>query len=288
MLIPIKYRYLNYPCHIQPEIDEVAGHFDKTNLSTSRAFSLHTEYAYDKRRFDSELMSKFQTISSANKKGIPQLWHSESWAVEFAGFIKSLCGERQPTIIEVHPPFSDYTISIDSFLTIYKVFEELILTEFSQTKILIENRSGSRYRGGTFIITKGEHLRELCELITKKKLNLRIALDPPQLLTSYGGPQNLNPNRLEIVLNRQNPLQSMTESIHLWGKKKSAKGRNNSHQGDLNTYFDDSEKKAVFLKWLHNFLNDGNDRFFVPEVNSSDEDLRSIVDDLESYNIVFK
>jgi len=89
------------------------------------------------------------------------------------------------------------------------------------------------------------------------------------------------------ILNRQNVLQSMTDGIHLWGKRKSKLGRRVSHCGDLNTFFESGEKKNIFLEWLANFLQDNRPRYFVPEVNSSDEDLHSIIKDLEAMKIKF-
>jgi hypothetical protein len=201
--------------------------------------------------------------------------------------VKLLCNGEKPTIIEIHPPFSDYTKTIHQFLEIYQRFEESILDDFRKTRIFIENRSGSIYKGGKFVISKGQHLRSLCEHISSKNLKLRIALDIPQLLTAYGGPHKLNPDSLGSILNRQNILRSMTDCIHLWGKRKSESGRTVSHQGNLNTYFENTEKKEIFLEWIAKFLQDNKSRFFVPEVNSSDEDLRSIINDLEKKKITF-
>ncbi len=285
MLIPVQYHSRKYPGHIIPEIDEIAGHFDTAEIDIPRKFSLHTEYSYGARRLDSEIIRQFPAIRESNKNGVPQLWRSKQWASEFAGFIKSLCGDISSEIIEIHPPFSDYTPSIDDFLSIYSEFESKILSYYPSSLILIENRSGSTYRGGKFIISRGRDLLSLCEQVSSKGLQLRITLDLPQLLTAYGGPQNISPDALSKILNRQNAIQGMTKGIHLWGKRKSSNGRTVSHAGDLNSYFESNEKKAIFLKWLKEFLTDGNTRYFVPEVNSSNEDLGSIVRDLEDCGI---
>ncbi|MBN2286914.1 MAG: hypothetical protein JXI43_10735 [Tissierellales bacterium] len=215
------------------------------------------------------------------------MWYSEQWAEEFAEFVKSLCNGKKPTLIEIHPPFSDYIETLDRFLEVYKIFEESILAHSPDTRILIENRFGSIYKGGKFLVSRGQHLRGLCEHIYKKNLKLRITLDFPQLLTAYGGPQGLESQEIENILNRQNILKSMTDGIHLWGKRKSKSGNTVSHSGDLNTYFENDEKKTVFLEWLVTFLQDSKPRYFVPEVNSSDEDLESIIKDLEDMNIKF-
>jgi hypothetical protein len=62
-----------------------------------------------------------------------------------------------------------------------------------------------------------------------------------------------------------------------------------SHVGNLDTYFDGRTRlKNAFLRHLHKLLDDGVKRFFVAEVNSSDEDLASIVKDLVSARFIFQ
>lgn len=287
MLIPIQYHNKKYPSHIKSEIDEIAGHFDVQKISPDRSFSLHTEYSFGARNFDSELISRFNIIKSANRNGVPQLWYSQKWALEFAEFIQVLCGSNYPSIIEIHPPFSDYVSSIDDFLRLYGSFEEKILAYYPKTKIFIENRMGSMYKGGRFLVSKPYSLLKLCEKIEQTDLKLRMAFDIPQLFTTFGGPKKLQPNILKLILDQQTIIQPFVECIHLWGKKKSQKGRLISHSGDLDTYFGNQELKLIFLEWFQNFLDDGRHRYFVPEVNSSSEDLHSIVYDLESSGIKF-
>lgn len=245
MLIPVQYHTRKYPAHINPSIDEIAGHFDVHEVNANREFSLHTEYSYGRRKLNSALLKGFKTLPQSHREGVPQLWRSEAWAEEFAEFVKSLCDGNAPTVIEIHPPFSDYTETIERFLEIYKIFEESILTYFPQTMILIENRSGSIYKCGRFLISRGQHLRDLCEHVSANNLKLRIAMDVPQLLTAYGGPQRLTAQAMGEILNRQKILQSMTDGIHLWGKRKNGKGRTVSHSGELNTYFESEEKKGL-------------------------------------------
>ncbi len=273
MLIPVNYHKRIYPRHIHPEFFELAGHFDVESISVKGRFSLHTEYSYGKRKLSSHLLSAFPVIRKATKKGVPKLWFSEKWALEFNSFIKALCKDNKPEIIEIHPPFTDYTLSVQNFVDIYRVFESEILEIYPNTHILLENRSGSTYSGGKFLISKGEDLRNLSEHIALNNLRLKITLDFPQLLTSYGGPQNLPLKLLNTVLNSQNEIAPFVKGIHLWGKKKSQKGRVVSHCGDLTSYFEGYDKKQLFLTWLSEFLNDGVERYFVPEVNSSNEDL---------------
>ena len=285
MLIPVNYHKRIYPKHIQPEIYELAGHFDVERISAKGRFSLHTEYSYGKRKLSSQLLNAFPAIRESAKKGIPQLWFSEKWALEFSSFIKALCKDNKPEIIEIHPPFTDYSRSIQNFVDIYRVFESEILEIYPNAKILLENRSGTRYFGGKFLISKGEDLIKLSEHIASNKLRLKITLDFPQLFTSYRGPQNLPLESMSKILNRQNEIAPFVKVIHLWGKKKSQNGKVVPHCGDLASYFEDDDKKQLFLTWLSKFLNDGVERYFVPEVNSSNEDLESIVNDLEKNNI---
>jgi len=226
MLIPVKYHKRSYPAHIKPEIDEVAGHFDVLKISAPRAFSLHTEYSYGKRSMLSALLGQFPVIRESHNQGVPKLWHSNEWALEFARFIKFVCNGATPAIIEIHPPFSDYTESIETFLNRYKKFEELVLDFFPDSKIFIENRSGSTYKGGKFILSRGRDLRELSEGIARMGLKLRITLDIPQLITTYGGPQSFDSSSILCLLNRQRILQPMVDGIHLWGKKKECLGKN--------------------------------------------------------------
>lgn len=103
ILIPIQYHKRKYPDHIRPNIDEIAGHFDVHEISPNRNFSLHTEYSYGKRNLTSEVIKQFTTLQNSNKEGVPQLWYSELWAIEFAEFVKTLCNGKAPSIIEIHP-----------------------------------------------------------------------------------------------------------------------------------------------------------------------------------------
>ena len=124
-LIPIKYHRTMYPDDINPKITEVVGNFDSKKVKMKNDYSLHTEYSFGKRRFDSEIVGKYKAICEANKNGIPKLWYSKEWADQFAGFINDLTQEAiPPKLIEVHPPFSDYT-DLHEFMECYKVFEEV-------------------------------------------------------------------------------------------------------------------------------------------------------------------
>lgn len=67
---------LHFSCHFDAFL------VDKTQVDTP--YPLHTEYSYMRRKFDNKIVSKYNEICNANNKGIPMLWYSEKWSVEFA------------------------------------------------------------------------------------------------------------------------------------------------------------------------------------------------------------
>lgn len=154
-LIPVQYHKRKYPEDIVPSCQEIAAHFDSKIIEPRMNYSLHTEYSYGKRKFDSALIKEFENLISSSRKGIPQLWFNRQWADEFFDFLKRLVGQnKSPEIIEVHPPFSDYQKTVDGFLCVYETFEKKIIEEWPNTNIFIENRAGSTYSGGGFLISK--------------------------------------------------------------------------------------------------------------------------------------
>lgn len=218
-LIPIQYHRTSYPEDIKPRILEVAGNFDCKPIKIDSPYSLHTEYSFMRRKFDNKIVSKYNEICNANKKGIPMLWYSEKWAVEFAYYIKDITKDSiEPCIIEIHPLFSDYT-NLEEFLNNYKVFKELISVFFANTVILIENRSGTRYSGGNFIVSTIEQLISLSNLIDEKGSDLKITLDLPQLFTAH----NISTSKKKLMIDIFNAIKSIRHNIlgiHLWGKKR--------------------------------------------------------------------
>ena len=73
----VKYHAQAYPKDISLRIEECAAHFDVKSVQSSLQCSLHTEYCYAQRRFDSELVNQFPAIVGAQKSGVPQLWKNE-------------------------------------------------------------------------------------------------------------------------------------------------------------------------------------------------------------------
>lgn len=288
-LIPVQYSNRGYPLGIQPEIQEIAGHFDVGAIHSRMSYSLHTEYSYGPRAFTSFPLIKLSTIKRSNKNGVPQLWFNSQWAEEFSQFISILTWDREPQIIEIHPPFNDYCRNIEEFIECYKIFEEKTLAVYPKTEIFIENRSGSLYHGGKFLISRDVDLINLIEQLKLCGLRLKIALDIPQYITAHGGVSQLTSSSIDQLFQTIKPCRQYVLAIHLWGKKRTERGRWASHVGNLNTYFDDNDAlKEVFLENLYHLLDDGVQRYFIPEVNSNDNDLFSIVNDLNKAGFTFK
>lgn len=290
-LIPIRYHSKRYPPNIRSNIEEIAGNLDKSVINPRMDYSLHTEYSYMKRDLDNKLINKYEHLKNSHKNQIPQLWKDKNWAKEYAYFIIDLIGNNKaPTIIEIHPPFNDYCETYNKFFEIYTEFEKIITSKFPNVKILIENRNGTQYRGGKFLISNGESIINFLEELKKQNTRLRLVLDYPQLFSAENRKMdNLNVDKIVEFNKNLKKHASYVDGFHLWGKRKSDKGRWAAHTGDLNSFFSNNkENKEKFLKSLIETFNDDIPRYFVPEVNSSERDLHSIIKDLLKYNVTFK
>ncbi len=291
-LIAVKYGKRKYPSEIHPQIEELAAHLDKESIKVTEGmeYSLHTEYCYLSRKMNSKILNNLPILRDSHKSYVPQLWYSKEWVNQFHQFIIELTKNHPaPKIIEIHPPFKDYCESIEKFLTLYRSFEEKIMETFKDVNILLENRCGTRYRGGKFLISKTEDLVELSKQIDNQGLKLRIALDPPQLIT--GNNINLHKIGEKDIIHTLKPLREIRHNIkalHLWGKKIGKTGKFTAHVGDLNTFFSNNQKlKNLFLEQLKEIFNDNIPRYFVPEVNGSVDDLHSIVNDMLGTGLKF-
>lgn len=281
----VKYHTQAYPMDIPLRAEECAAHFDITSVKADLRYSLHTEYSYGKRKFDSELVNRFPSIVSAQKDGVPQLWKDETWASEFAQFVFALAGDAIPAVIEIHPPFGDYT-DFDGFIKNYKVFEDMVLERFPEICLLIENRCGSVYKGGRFLVSKSQEVETLCNLIVQHGLRLKIAYDVPQIYTAHNVKKQ---SQFIDLLHQAEAFREQIGGVHLWGKRKSETGRKVAHCGDLNSYFEgDPETKALFLQQFNKCFDDGICRKMVLEVNSGNEDMLSIITDLRENGVVFR
>lgn len=279
----VKYHNQEYPENIPLRIEEIAAHFDIQEITGLLGYSLHTEYSYGKRSLNNPLITKYPEITAAQKDGVPQLWKNSVWALQFADFITELTGDIQPKVIEIHPPFNDYT-DIEHFIASYSAFEDTIKNRFPEAEILIENRCGSVYHGGRFLISKLQEVTALCDQIGKKDLSLRIAYDVPQIYTAHHAEAE---KAYTDLLKQTRDLRCFIGGVHLWGKRLSGTGRKVSHCGDLSSYFGNDSVKASFLQTFRDCFDDDHPRKMVLEVNSGNEDLRAIIADLQSTGIVF-
>lgn len=289
-LIPIKYHKRQYPHDIISRIEEVTGHFDKESINPIMDYSLHTEYsAFKKRNLNSVLLKNLESIRLAHKKQIPQLWLNINWSREFGKFIMKLIDSyKDPKIIEIHPPFDDYCSSLEDFLKVYIPFETEIAKRYPITEILIENRYGSSYSGGNFILSTTSHIISFSNLLDKTDMKLKIALDIPQLLSAQVDLKKLEKSDILDVLLPLKECVHNVACIHIWGKKLNPKGRFIAHIGDLSTLFCfNPDLKKIFLSELYDLFNDGVERYFLPEVNSRNTDLESIVNDFKKAGFVF-
>lgn len=291
ILIPITYHSKRYPIGVISNIDEIAGNFDKENIIPIRKYSLHTEYSHMKRKLDNKLINKYLKLKSSQKDNIPQLWKDKTWAEEFADFIIELIGNNDaPEIIEIHPPFNDYCPDLNTFFDIYEVFEKKILKKYPNVNIFIENRCGTFYKGGKFLISNCKSIIKFLDELKKKNLRLKLVLDYPQVFSAET--IKMDDIKLDKIIMFNKNVNQYIEFIggfHLWGKRKSVKGRWTPHTGDLNSFFSNDELlKNNFLLSIKETFNDNMARYFVPEVNSSEADLQSIVYDLQKLDIIFK
>lgn len=283
-LVPVKYRIFTYPAGITPKLQEVAGHLDKTSIDPSLPrFSLHTEYSFGRRNLNSALVQAFPELSRRQVHGVPQLWYSAQWAEQFAAFLQALCGDYTPSVIEIHPPFGDYA-DLPHFFAVYAVFEQAILSAYPEVTLLIENRCGTNYPGDGFILSDAADMAAFAEGLQNNGLRLRITWDVPQLFSAMQTTRRTMENHLE----RMKPVLPYIDGVHLWGKADKDGRRRVAHCGDLNTYFrGNAAAKEAFLRQLHTLLDDDRPRYFVPEVNSGQADLDSLVQDLLRYGFVF-
>lgn len=294
-LIPVKYHKKDYPAPIQPMLIEVAGNLDSKPIDVNQPYSLHTEYSYMKRKFDSHLLEGLEELKNASHNGIPQLWKSREWSREYAVFIERLVGNSiPPEVIEIHPPFLDYCGSISIFWERYLIFYHEIKAVFPDTKILLENRCGTTYSKSAFLLSTCEDVLAFCRFLADSHGELGLIVDYPQLFSAEK--IKMDQIKLDKILLFNQELKSYVNTvgaIHLWGKqkrksKKSESSRWTPHCGDLNTFFSgEQDKKDAFLASVKNTFDDETERYFVPEVNTTEEDLQSIINDLVSAGIIF-
>jgi hypothetical protein len=251
--------------------------------------------------FSSKIVNELEHIKKAQKGNIPQLWYSEQWANEFFVFIEWLIGSNYPPeVLEIHPPFDDYYSSFEHFLDIFNVFYRKFINKYPETTIVIENRFGTRYSGGDFLLSTCNNVLEFCEVLNDSNIDLKIVLDYPQLFSAER--KQIKDEKVDNWMG-SNPLQLLEKitsfnvglkkykeliaGFHMYGKLKTG-NRWTTHAGNFNTFFSNEVTlKHIFLSSVFSIFNDGIPRYFVPEVHSGENDLHSIVTDMEKEGFIF-
>lgn len=182
----VQYRSARYPEGFAPTLTEVAAHFDRESIDVPGPYSLHTEYSYGRRRFDTERISHYPELASAHRAGVPRLWFSDAWANELARFVTDIAAPHgAPCVIEVHPPFANYCC-LGQFVSRLGAFSAAVHEAFPQTEIVVENRAGTTYKGGAFLMGTAREIAAACSAIRSTGARAGIVLDFPQLLTAEG------------------------------------------------------------------------------------------------------
>ena len=128
---------------------------------------------------------------------------------------------------------------------------------------------------------KANEIAELCLKIQESNTNLGVVLDFPQLLTAeHIKPEAFSRERYTNAIETIYPYQRFIKGIHVWGKKKGASGSWVAHFGTLDTFIENPNDKAAFIAGIKKICSDGRIRFFVPEVNSGESDLKAVVMDV--------
>jgi len=303
-LIPIIYKNMNYPSHIKANIHEVSGNFYKEKLIVKSPYSLHSEPSSVPKAFCSKIVNELGNINKAQKGNIAQLWHDKEWANEFFIFIEWLIGSNNPPeVLEIHPPFDDYCKSFDQFLDVFNVFYQKFVKKYPNTTIVIENRFGTRYKDGKFLLSKCSDILDFCGILSKSNIDLKIVLDYPQLFSSetkikkprkkFDNWMGENPSQLvEKIIKFNLDLEKhkkLIDGFHMWGKLNDiGKLKWIPHAGNFDTFFSNNkELKQKFLSSVFSTFDDDKARYFVPEVNSGVSDFHSIVNDMEKEGFIF-
>ena len=270
----------------QPALDageamlrEVPAHFDVKVLKAGGPYALHTEYASKSRAFDSPLLEGLETLKASQRRGVPELWTSKTWSEEFGQFIFRLVGSSAPPdVIEIHPPFACTTSTIEDFFENYGTFEAIVRDRFTSCEFVIENRSGSKHPS-PFLISGVDSIVALGQAMASRKLQLRIALDLPQVFTSHWGSKHqVGMEGLDLI-QRLRPIHAQIHTLHLWGRGASG----GAHSGGLDGLFAaGTGAKEACLRELCQMLDDGEpDRHLVLEVTRQ-SDMEAILADLQN------
>ncbi len=133
------------------------------------------------------------------------------------------------------------------------------------------------------MISKAPEVEILCNLIEEHNLRLKVAYDVPQIYTAHNANK---PEQYISLLQQAEKIREYIGGVHLWGKRLVTRA---AHYGDLTSYFEnDLETKEQFLQQFGRTFDDGIIRKMVLEVNSGNEDLLSIVSDLQRNGVTFQ
>jgi hypothetical protein len=272
---------------------------------------LHTESSHSihirkkkKITFNSKIIADFKNIASAQRNGIPQLWHNAEWSNEFFEFINWLVGSSiPPEVLEIHPPFIDYCNSFDDFLDIFRNFQKIFYEKYNDTKVVIENRCGTLYKDeygkeGKFLLSTCNDILKFADILyNNSDIRLKIVLDYPQIFSAIiTEDSKISMDNLEGAVEKIKSFnkdlkkyRKVISGLHMWGKQKNKNGKWNPHSGNFDTFFSKNKSlKDDFLKSVYDTYNDDIPRYFVPEVYlGSQEDLHSIVSDMVNAGFKF-
>jgi hypothetical protein len=148
-----------------------------------------------------------------------------------------------------------------------------------------------------FLLSTISDVLEFCKILSNSDIDLKIVLDYPQIFSAelYDNfLQKIIMDKIELgskeVISFNQKLEeykTLIGGLHMWGKLK--KGEKwISHAGNFNDFFSyDNTLKKAFLESVFKTFNDDMPRYFVPEVNSGEDDLNSIVTDMQNEGFKF-
>jgi hypothetical protein len=139
---------------------------------------------------------------------------------------------------------------------------------------------------------------EFARILSDSNADLKIVLDYPQIFSAVYISTNsekkkelkqkgiiIDDDILKRVISFNQELKKYKDVIgglHMWGKCKDKNGKWVSHSGNFDTLFSNNNKlKDKFLNSVFATFNDDIPRYFVPEVNSGEGDVCSIVNDMK-------
>lgn len=264
----------------EERLQEVPGHFDIREIRPPDWYSLHTEYSARRRCFANPVFEWLTELRVASWRGVPLLWASCRWSIEFCQFIETLvAGKPAPSIIEIHPPYSDYCPNFCTFLSRFAIFEEWVARALPATMVALENRIGSEYKRSPFLISYDSDVVQLLDEARNRSSSLKIVLDIPQLLMALETKGSLDMARVSSAMDTLRQHKESLVGVHMWGREP------RPHYGSLVSMFNfDIDFMDECMQFLSEFFADGVDRYLVPEVNDPSRAVfKGVIADLRRY-----